>query len=368
MRKWLVGVLLVLGSLGAFAQAQTGYFDVLAGYQFRTGSYDIQYGTFRAEGHGKNNWLASMDAGWFFTEHVGLHVGYIYNPGKYKINFFDGSTLVGDRNLSRKVHLLEVGPEFIWGSAVNQGYAQVNVGHTFGSGETLYYYNGSTYDLGNLGGNEWGYGAALGYRHYFGDTVGLAVQGAYHHIKNWEVRDAWDVRMGIAIRFPKPAPPPPAPAPPPPPPAPVYAPEPAPAPQPAPLAVLPAPAPPRMITIDLDESVLNFAINKWAIPKEGEPALNEAVAKINEYPTLRVNVFGHTSSPGTAAWNATLSQRRAESVAKYLTTHGVDPSRLDEVKGKGPSEPIGDNKTFEGRAKNRRVQIVAVEPIRVPAK
>jgi len=367
MRKWWMGALLVLGSLGAFAQAQTGYFDILPGYQFRTGSYDIQEGLFRVEGHGKNNWVASLDGGWFFTDHVGIHVGYLYNPGKYKMEFFYDGSPVGDQNLSRKVHLLEVGPEFIWGSRTNQGYAQLNLGHTFGSGETNWYYGGNTYDLGNLGGNAWAYGAALGYRHYFNDTVGLAIQGAYHHIQKWEISDAWDARIGIAIRFPKPVPPPPPapPPPPPPPPAPVYAPEPAPAPAPAPL---PPPTPPKMITITLDESVLHFVVDKWDIPKEGEPALDDAVAKINEYPTLRVMVIGHTDSTGSDSWNALLSQRRAESVARYLTTHGVDAARLDNVKGKGPSEPVADNKTREGRSKNRRVQIVAMESVQVPAK
>lgn len=123
-----------------------------------------------------------------------------------------------------------------------------------------------------------------------------------------------------------------------------------------------------MIEINLDESVLHFAIDKWAIPKDGETALNDAVAKLNEYPALKVNVYGHTDKTGTLAWNKTLSLRRAESVVKYLTTHGVDAARIDKVEGKWWSEPIADNKTKEGRAKNRRVQIIAVEPIQVQAK
>ena len=123
-----------------------------------------------------------------------------------------------------------------------------------------------------------------------------------------------------------------------------------------------------MIEIDLNESVLQFVVNKWAIPKAGEPALDDAIKRLNEYPAMKINVTGYTDSTGTAAWNATLSKRRAESVAKYLTTHGVDASRLANVEGKGPADPIADNKTKEGKAQNRRVHIKAEEVLRVPAK
>jgi len=122
-----------------------------------------------------------------------------------------------------------------------------------------------------------------------------------------------------------------------------------------------------MIEINLDESVLHFKVNKWDIPKDGEPVLDDVVKKLNEYPTMRVNITGHTDSTGTAAWNATLSKHRADSIHNYLTKHGLAASRVDIVKGVGPKEPIADNKTKEGRAKNRRVQIVAVEPVKVKA-
>jgi outer membrane protein OmpA-like peptidoglycan-associated protein len=125
-----------------------------------------------------------------------------------------------------------------------------------------------------------------------------------------------------------------------------------------------------MVEITIDDSVMHFITDKWAIPKapDSEEALNDAVTKLNEYPALRVNVYGHTDSTGTVAWNTTLSKRRAESVAKYLSEHGIDAARLDKIEGFAATEPIADNKTKEGRSKNRRVQIVAVEPIKVPAK
>jgi OmpA-OmpF porin, OOP family len=123
-----------------------------------------------------------------------------------------------------------------------------------------------------------------------------------------------------------------------------------------------------MIDIDLNESVLHFAVNKWAIPKEGEGALNDAIKLLNDYPAMKITVTGYTDSTGTAAWNATLSKRRAESVAKYFTTHGIDAARIANVEGKGPADPIADNKTKEGKAQNRRVHVKAEEVLRVPAK
>jgi hypothetical protein len=86
--------------------------------------------------------------------------------------------------------------------------------------------------------------------------------------------------------------------------------------------------------------------------------------RINQHPQFKIEIAGHTDSIGSDAWNAILSKRRAESVAKYLTAHGVDESRIVSVTGVGPNQPIAGNKTSEGRSKNRRVEISA-EPIRV---
>ena len=360
MRKWLVGALCLLGSLGVFAQAHTGYFDILPGYQFNTGDYNVQEGIYRTENSGKDSWMGSLDVGWFFTDHVGLHGGYLYSPGDYHARLYRGPILMEDYTFSRSTHLLEIGPEFIWGPKDNQLYFQLNAGHTFGSGDTKFYSGGHKYDLGNIGSNEWVYGAALGYRHYFNESVGIAMQAAYHHIQNWEINDVWDARIGVVFRFPKPAPPPPAPPAPEPPPPP-----PPPPPAPAQEELPPPPPPaPTFETITLDESVLHFATDKWAIPEAADPALDDAVQKINQYPQFKIEIVGHTDSTGSDAWNAILSKRRAESVAKYLTAHGVDESRIVSVTGVGPSQPIADNKTSEGRSKNRRVEISA-EPIRV---
>jgi OOP family OmpA-OmpF porin len=122
-----------------------------------------------------------------------------------------------------------------------------------------------------------------------------------------------------------------------------------------------------MVKITLDETVLHFKTDKWAIPPEGEGALDDAIAKLNDYHALNINITGFTDSTGGDQWNATLSQRRADSVKNYFLAHGIDASRIENVTGKGAADPIADNGTKEGRSKNRRVEITAVAPVEVPA-
>jgi OmpA-OmpF porin, OOP family len=70
-------------------------------------------------------------------------------------------------------------------------------------------------------------------------------------------------------------------------------------------------------------------------------------------------VVGHTDSTGNAALNQRLSLARAESVKKYLVGKGVEPNRI-YTEGKGPAQPVGDNKTAQGRSQNRRVDVEVV--------
>jgi len=67
-------------------------------------------------------------------------------------------------------------------------------------------------------------------------------------------------------------------------------------------------------------------------------------------------ITGHTDGIGSAAYNEKLSVRRAESVRNYLTAHGIAADKI-KIAGKGKTDPIADNKTEEGRAKNRRVDV-----------
>jgi outer membrane protein OmpA-like peptidoglycan-associated protein len=100
-----------------------------------------------------------------------------------------------------------------------------------------------------------------------------------------------------------------------------------------------------------------FDTNKWNIKPEGQAELDKGVAFLLKNPQLKVEIQGHTDSTGTAAWNATLAQRRAESVMKYLVSKGVPADQLT-AKGFGPANPVAPNDTPEGRAKNRRVDFM----------
>jgi outer membrane protein OmpA-like peptidoglycan-associated protein len=89
--------------------------------------------------------------------------------------------------------------------------------------------------------------------------------------------------------------------------------------------------------------------------------LDEAVAMLKKYPTVRIEISGHTDSSGDEEKNRALSQERADAVRAYLVQHGIDGGRLDS-KGYGPQFPIGNNATPEGRAQNRRVEFKLLSP------
>jgi OOP family OmpA-OmpF porin len=85
--------------------------------------------------------------------------------------------------------------------------------------------------------------------------------------------------------------------------------------------------------------------------------LNQAVDTLQRYPQVHVTVAGYTDSKGTDAYNQSLSERRASIVYDYLTSHGIDASRLEGPIGHGENDPIGDNATDSGRAQNRRTEL-----------
>ena len=99
---------------------------------------------------------------------------------------------------------------------------------------------------------------------------------------------------------------------------------------------------------------LFFATNKTQILPESEPALNELAAFMDAH-TITVRITGHTDDVGSDLANQILSEGRAKAVREELIKRGVAPDRI-EAEGKGESEPIADNATEEGRARNRRVE------------
>jgi len=101
-----------------------------------------------------------------------------------------------------------------------------------------------------------------------------------------------------------------------------------------------------------------FDTNKATLKSESEAAIAEVAKLLTGNPTLKLYVVGHTDSAGAFDANMVLSKDRAEAVAKALVTaHGIAPARLKAV-GCGQAAPVASNKTEDGRAKNRRVELV----------
>ena len=141
---------------------------------------------------------------------------------------------------------------------------------------------------------------------------------------------------------------------PPPPPPPAPEPAPAPAPAPAPEA---APTPTsEKVSYSADAF---FDFDKAVLKPEGKASLDKLVTDIEGVNVEVIIAEGHTDSIGTDQYNERLAIRRAESVKSYLVSKGVPADRV-YVEGKGEKQPVADNKTSEGRAKNRRVEIEVV--------
>ncbi len=99
-----------------------------------------------------------------------------------------------------------------------------------------------------------------------------------------------------------------------------------------------------------------FATGSNKLLAKSNASLNNVVKVLQENPTYMVDVTGHTDNVGDADKNQQLSEARANAVVAYLKSKGVEESRVAAM-GKGPDEPVGDNKTAAGRAKNRRVEM-----------
>jgi outer membrane protein OmpA-like peptidoglycan-associated protein len=104
---------------------------------------------------------------------------------------------------------------------------------------------------------------------------------------------------------------------------------------------------------------ITFASNSADLNADFYPILDKVSATLVQYDQTMVEVAGHTDSTGSAAYNQTLSERRARSVAAYLTSRGVRTARLIVV-GDGENHPIGSNDTSAGRQQNRRVELTIV--------
>jgi OOP family OmpA-OmpF porin len=117
------------------------------------------------------------------------------------------------------------------------------------------------------------------------------------------------------------------------------------------------PAPPAPIKQRIVLRGVNFDFNSADIRSEARPVLDQGAEILQANPGVDVRVEGHTDSIGSPEYNRALSVRRAEAVSRYLVNRGVDPERC-HVEGFGESHPIASNQTEEGRAQNRRVELI----------
>lgn len=99
-----------------------------------------------------------------------------------------------------------------------------------------------------------------------------------------------------------------------------------------------------------------FDFDKSVLKPAGKKSIDDAVAKMQKIDVQMVIATGHTDSIGTDAYNQKLSERRATTVKEYMVSKGISAAKITTL-GKGETQPVATNKTNEGRAKNRRVDI-----------
>jgi len=130
------------------------------------------------------------------------------------------------------------------------------------------------------------------------------------------------------------------------------------APAPAAAAPAPAPQPPAATKVTYAADAF-FDFDKAVLKPEGKAKLDDLVDKVKGINLEVIIAVGHTDSVGADTYNQKLSVRRAEAVKAYLVSKGIEKNRV-YTEGKGEKQPVADNKTAEGRAKNRRVEIEVV--------
>jgi len=129
--------------------------------------------------------------------------------------------------------------------------------------------------------------------------------------------------------------------------------------------VKPPVVPPKVVVPEVKVQKVTYASDafydtgKAVLKPAGKEKLDDLIGKINGMNLEVVVATGHTDSVGSDASNQKLSIRRAESVKAYLVSKGIEKNRI-YTEGKGEKQPVADNKTAEGRAKNRRVEIEVV--------
>lgn len=109
------------------------------------------------------------------------------------------------------------------------------------------------------------------------------------------------------------------------------------------------------ILVNLPDGV-TFDVGSATLKPAFRSTLNDVAASLKQYPNSLIDVYGHTDSTGSDSFNQGLSERRAQTVANYMTSQGVNTARI-RWQGFGETMPVADNSTEEGRRLNRRVEI-----------
>ena len=104
------------------------------------------------------------------------------------------------------------------------------------------------------------------------------------------------------------------------------------------------------------QNELLFAFDSFELSEDAKGILDKLIPVIEDVPDTKLKIIGHTDNIGGKSYNDNLSLNRAKSVASYLSAGGIDRNSIIE-QGKGFSQPVADNTTEQGRAKNRRVEI-----------
>ena len=198
--------------------------------------------------------------------------------------------------------------------------------------------------------------AGLGLEYRFSEALGLRAEAERYRVDDAIIRrgnvDLYSV--SLVYRFGKPAAPPPQ----------KPAPEPLPVPLPVPIP-LPVPEPsPEPPPVPVSEKITLaaealFDFDKSIVKPQGALALDGVLEQLRGLDAEVMIVVGHTDWTGTERYNEKLAWRRAEAVKAYIVSRGADPARI-YTEGKGETQPVADNRSREGRAKNRRVTVEVV--------
>ena len=115
-----------------------------------------------------------------------------------------------------------------------------------------------------------------------------------------------------------------------------------------------------MLDAALADRIIEFESGKAALTDVGKTVLDQMSVALLRLKDKKVEVIGHTDNAGSRAGNLSLSQARAEAVKAYVVERGVKPDMVS-VSGEGPDRPVADNRTAEGRARNRRIEFKVVQ-------